>query len=60
MSMVYQCMELILLHDIWWDDTNGDLHIGIVSQLYGSAQVKILEVPHHASYIGHGDNAVEQ
>jgi len=49
-----------MLHDIRWDDTNWDLHVGIILWLHGSAQVKILEVPHHALCIGCGDDAVEQ
>jgi len=60
MPIVHQITELVMLHDISWDDANWDLHVCIVPRLHGHAQIKVLEVPHHASCIGCGNDTVEQ
>jgi len=44
-SIVHQWLELVMLHDIRWDDANWDPHVSIVPWLHGCAQINSLEVP---------------
>jgi len=53
MPFVNQGMELIVLHDVLREHSNGDAHVGIVLGFHGGAQVEVFEVAHHALGVGH-------
>jgi len=60
MAVVDQGMEVVVVHDIIGEHGNRDVHVGVVLGLHGGAQIKVFEVTHHASCIGHGDDTVEK
>jgi len=57
---VNQGVELIVLHDVVGEHSNGDVHVGVVLGFHGGTQIEVFEVAHHAPGMGHGDDAVEE
>ncbi len=60
MAIVDEGMKVVMVHDIRRDDSDRNAHVRIVSRLHGGAQVKILDVAHHAAPAGGGHHAVEE
>ncbi len=59
-SIVDKVVELVVFHDRVGNGQDGDVHVGIIGQWHGCAEVKVFEVTHHASCTWCGDDAIEK
>jgi len=48
MAFVDDGVQIVVVHDFGWQDSDGDAHVGIILRWHGCAQVEVLEVTHHA------------
>ncbi len=49
-----------MVHNVGRNDCDQNVHVSIIGGLHGGAQVKVLDVTHHAVSAGCGHNTVEE
>jgi len=61
-AFVDEWLEIVVVKDCWWQDSNRDLHVGISYNPYVRwvSQVDIFKIAHHEMCIGSGHNTVEE
>ncbi len=60
MAIVDESMKIVMVHNVGRNDGNQNVHVSIIGRLHGGAQVKVLDVAHHALSTGVGHNTVEE
>ncbi len=60
MTIVNEVMKVVVLHDCLRDGRHRDAHVCVVFGLHWCAQIKVLEVTHHAACTCCGEDTVEE
>jgi len=60
MAIVDESMKIVMVHNVGRNDGNQNVHVSIIGRLHGGAQIKVLDVAHHALPTRCGHDTVEE
>jgi len=60
MAIVDKGMKIVMVHDVGRNNSDQNAHVSIIGRLHGGAQVKVLDVAHHALSARCGHDTVEE
>ena len=60
MAIVDKCMNVVVIHNVRWQDSHGDVHVSVVSRLHGGPEVEVFEITDHAAGTRGRNDTVEE